>query len=68
MTKLQEWMARHGLTQAEAAQRIGISRSYLSEILGGSKPPGRKAIRKMADASAGEVPVDAWFGVPDANA
>jgi len=49
-------------TQAEVARRIGISRSYLAEILSGSKQPGRKTIQKIDDATAGRVPASMWFG------
>ena len=32
------WMARHGLTQAYAAEAIGVSRRMLNYYVSGSKP------------------------------
>jgi transcriptional regulator with XRE-family HTH domain len=43
-----------GLTQVEAAQKVGVSQSYLSEIERGIKTPTLDVIRKY-----GEV-----FGIP----
>lgn len=61
MLKLKEWMARQGLNQVQAADLLGLSRSYLSEILSEKKPPGRKAMHKIADVTGGAVPLDAWY-------
>ena len=36
--RLLNWMAQHGLTQARAADAIGISRRMLSYYLSGAKP------------------------------
>lgn len=42
------------------AREIGISRTYLSEILNG-KPPGRDTIAKIDAATRGKVPPAVWF-------
>lgn len=58
---LSVFMQQHGLTQARLAREIGISRSYLAEILKGVKVPGRNAIAKIATATGGKVPASVWF-------
>ncbi len=62
---LNQYIERGGFaplrTQAEIAALIGISRSYLAEILSGEKQPGREAIRKIEVATAGSVPAATWF-------
>lgn len=61
--KLAEYIEAHeqGRTQAEIAADIGISRSYLAEILSGAKLPGRDAIGKIERATRGLVPAAVWF-------
>jgi transcriptional regulator with XRE-family HTH domain len=44
----------HDIKQSEAAERLGISKSYLSEIEKGHKKPTLELIDKYADA----------FGIP----
>lgn len=36
--RLANWMAAHGLTQARAAETIGVSRPLLNDDLAGRKP------------------------------
>ena len=50
--------------QEDLADEIGISRSYLAEILSGAKRPGRDAIEKIDRATHGEVPPSVWFHNP----
>lgn len=60
MEKLILWIKEQGLTQLQAAEKIGISRSYLAEIVTG-KAPGRETIRKIDEATGGKVSPAAWF-------
>jgi transcriptional regulator with XRE-family HTH domain len=39
----------HDLNQGEAAEKLGISRSYLSEIEGGSKEPTLQLVQRYAE-------------------
>ena len=39
----------HDLNQGEAAQQLGISRSYLSEIEGGGKEPTLQLVQRYAE-------------------
>lgn len=63
MMNLNEYLAKHaaGRTQGAIAKEIGISRSYLAEILSGAKVPGRNAITKIERATGGAVPASIWF-------
>lgn len=61
MLTLNQYISEEGLTHEACAQRIGISRSYLTEILSGSKMPGRKAIERIEAATGGRVPASVWF-------
>lgn len=62
---LHEYMdknAKDGLrTQEEWANYLGISRSYLCQILSGERVPGRKTIEQIAHATNGDVSVTVWF-------
>lgn len=59
---LHAFIQKHGpLTQAQIAERLGISRSYLAEILSGAKRPGRNTIEKIEQATQGAVPASSWF-------
>ncbi len=39
--RLRQWRASQDLTQADAAEKLGIDRAYLSQIEGGRKPGSR---------------------------
>lgn len=59
---LHEFILTHSPgTQAEFAAKIGISRSYLADILRGAKLPGRATILKIEAATLGLVPAAVWF-------
>lgn len=44
--KLREMIAVEG-SQAALAHKLGVSRSYLSEILKGTRTPGRKVLANL---------------------
>jgi transcriptional regulator with XRE-family HTH domain len=60
MNALNRYAAATDKTHAELAEQVGLSRSYITEILSGKKP-GRKAIEKIATATKGAVPAASWF-------
>lgn len=47
----------HDMKQQDVAERIGLSKSYISEIEGGTKTPSMEVIEKYADA----------FGIPPSS-
>jgi len=67
MMTLAAYMHENNLTQGAAAAVIGVSRSYLSEILSGAKRPGRAAIERIEAATGGAVPAAVWFRAPVAD-
>jgi len=58
---LNEYIQSLGLRHEDAAQQIGISRSYLTEIVSGAKAPGRNTIAKINIWSGGSLPPSIWF-------
>lgn len=46
---LEDKRKKKGITSAEAAEKLGISRTYLSEIENGRKLPSDKLIQDLAD-------------------
>lgn len=61
MMTLNDYMTAQKKRQDVAAREIGISRSYLSEILSGTKLPGRDTIAKIALWSGNQVSPEVWF-------
>lgn len=60
MKSLRACLDKTGESQAEFARRIGVSKSYMSELLSGGKTPSLSLALKIADATRGSVPVEAW--------
>jgi transcriptional regulator with XRE-family HTH domain len=61
MEHLTAYLEAAGKSQAAFARDAGLSRSYMCEIMAGTKVPGRDAIGKIARASGGAIPPSAWF-------
>lgn len=56
--KLSEWLKAQRKTQVEFANEIGVSQSYVAELCGGSKWPGREIVGRIRDATGGSVSAD----------
>lgn len=56
-----EFIKSSGLRQSEWAERIGCSRSYLSEILSGKKRPSLEVACRIEDLTEGKVPASSWM-------
>lgn len=67
MQTLSQYIANSGSerTHEEWAQVFGISRSRMTEILGGARP-GWKTIIKIHEVTGGQVPPAAWLKSEDA--
>lgn len=63
MMTLTEYIAREcaGQSQTEIAHRLGISQSFLSEILAERRRPGDATKMKIERATGGLVPAAVWF-------
>lgn len=66
------WMGIRGLSQKDVADQLGLSPSYLSEILNGKKKPPLDVARRIEEYTGGEVrrleilyPDEAGDSMPD---
>lgn len=57
-TPLGKHLTAKGIKPAHFAKRVGVSRSYLSELLAGKKCPSRKVALLIERETEGEVPAD----------
>lgn len=56
-----EFIRSSGLNRAAWADRLGISRPYLSDLLNGNKTPSLQLAFKIEQATGGKVPASAWL-------
>lgn len=56
--KLGEWIAAERLKRYEAAVRLGLSQSYLTEICQGKKAPSMAVAARIFRETAGKVRYD----------
>lgn len=61
MEHLKNHIAKVGIGQNAFADRIGVSRGYLSLILARRRKPSRAMIEKIAAETGGAVPPSVWF-------
>lgn len=61
-----EFITTSGETRSAWAARLGISRSYLSDILNGNRKPGLELAVRIERATGGEVPAAIWVPHGDA--
>lgn len=59
-----EFIRRSGRNRAAWADRLGISRSYLSDILNGNKIPSLELAAKIERATGGAVMASSWIVDP----
>lgn len=59
--KLADWMALHGLTDDDLAQRLGVDRSSASRYRRGKQIPASTIMVKIAEVTEGEVRPDSFF-------
>lgn len=52
------YMKRHGLTQTQFAERMGLSQGTVSLAISGRKPLGHKAAIRIAKKTKGEIPLE----------
>ncbi|WRH62073.1 MAG: helix-turn-helix transcriptional regulator [Fuscovulum sp.] len=61
MTKLRTFLSQSGTTQAELAKEVGVSRPYMSELVGGTKIPSLENAVAIERATNGAVPASSWI-------
>lgn len=55
-----EFIRESGANRAEWAKRLGISRSYLSDILNGHKTPSLELAAQIEELTSGKVMAAQW--------
>ncbi len=55
------YIERHNLKHSEVAQKLGIDRSTLHNVLSGRRNPGDGLKLRIFHFTNGEVPVSVWF-------
>ena len=64
-SRLQELRGEHGWTQAELAQRVGVSRQTINSIETGRFEPSLSLALKLAGLFG--TPLEAIFALPEEN-
>ncbi len=60
MTQLRTYLQSSGIKQKVMADRLNISRGYMSELVSGEKFPGRNLAVAIERLTLGAVPVSSW--------
>lgn len=58
---LEEYLKKHTLTHKEFGEIIGVSQSYVTRIIGGTKNPSLALMRCIMESTNGEVTVEDLF-------
>lgn len=61
---LERWLKRHGVTEVQAAKRLGVPQSALNRITYSKLPPQLRTAAKIVRATNGEVTYEDLLG-PD---
>lgn len=61
---LREHIKASGYSQTVWAERLGIAKSYLSDLLNGNKVPSLDLAVRIQRATDGAVPADSWIAAP----
>jgi transcriptional regulator with XRE-family HTH domain len=59
------YVTSSGLTQTAWADRIGVSRSYMSNLLNGKKRPSLEVAVRIERETGGLIPASSW--VPETD-
>lgn len=54
-----------GETRTAWAKRLGVSKSYLSDILNGNRQPGLNLAARIERETDGAVPATSWVPMPN---
>lgn len=60
MSKLTDYLKANGLTATQFADRLGVSKNYLSDIGSGKRIPRLQTAKDIWSASGGAIPVTYW--------
>lgn len=60
MTHLRTYLKETDTSQAALADQIGVSRAYMSELVGGSKTPSLSVAVAIENATRGQIKAASW--------
>lgn len=66
--KLSSYLSTHKMTQAEFAERIGLSKAQLSRLVAGRRQPSPETMKRIAEATDNAVMPNDFFDLPPAPA
>jgi transcriptional regulator with XRE-family HTH domain len=59
-----DFITRSGKSRSHWAERLGVSRSYLSDLLNGNRTPSLELAARIERMTGGEVPAVSWVPAP----
>lgn len=65
--QLQDYLVQFGIKQQALAEKLGISRSHISELANGQALPSLKLARDIELQTEGHVALQDWVPVPPAE-
>lgn len=60
MTHLHSYLTTQKVSQARLAELVGVSRAYMSELVGGTKTPSLSVAAAIERATRGKVKAVSW--------
>ena len=61
MSKILQYFEQSGTTQSILADRIGVTRGYMSLLVSGNRSPSGKVAALIEKETEGAVPASSWF-------
>jgi len=58
MVTFSQWVSQQGCSHETIADRLGVSRAYVTQLVGGHKSPSLAVIRRIIDVSDGTLTAD----------
>ena len=58
MVTFSEWVASQGCSHEAIAERLGVTRSYVTQLVGGRKTPSLGVVRRIIEVSGGTLTAD----------
>lgn len=62
--RLDRWISAQGLSRAEVAERLGVTRGYVDHLARETRRPSLDLAAAIEEMTSGEVPASYWASVP----
>lgn len=63
-----DWLKENIVSRAALAERLGVSRGYMSDLANGNKKPSLEIAMRIHLATGGEVTLESWFSEDEISA